>query len=142
MGQFAAHDLKTLFKRQLIWIDVFLQRRLMHQAAHRKVRQPQPIKLLPHQVWRLAAKHHPCATQVGLHLFERRLNLPALVIHLCKLPRSCDFRIQQTCHQPVQWLGLGVQAHEAAYGAVGAPEDTLFVTVICACMQAPRVPDL
>jgi hypothetical protein len=36
----------------------------MHQAAHRKVRQPQPIELLPDQIWRLAAKHYPCTPQV------------------------------------------------------------------------------
>jgi hypothetical protein len=52
----------------------------VHQSADGEVHPHQAIKLLPHQIRRLAAQHDPRAPQMSLKFVECVFYLPAVVI--------------------------------------------------------------
>ena len=88
-------------KRQAIRVGLGAQRHLVHETAHGKMREQQPIALLAHQFRRLAAEHDPRAAQVGLEFRQRRFDLPPLVLQRGEFRRRRPRRIEQGRHQAI-----------------------------------------
>jgi len=77
----------------------------MHKTTDSKVRQQQTIKLLPHQVRRLAAQHDFFPTQMRLQFPEGCFNLPSFVVQGGQLHRRRCIVIKNRCDQPVKRFG-------------------------------------
>jgi hypothetical protein len=84
-GESAAHDAYRVQEGEAVWILAPFEGGFVHQRADREVGQEQSVELLADEVRSLAAQHDAGATQVGLQLVERRLDLPALVVESGKL---------------------------------------------------------
>ena len=80
LGLGAAHQLYICGEgKTSVWLSVFCCS-LMHQPAHRIMRQHPAIELLPHQVGFFAAQYASLLQQVRLEFIKNRLHFPALVI--------------------------------------------------------------
>jgi hypothetical protein len=106
-GDFAPDDADGMQERELIGIDVRLERRLVHQTAHRKVGHHQSVELLPDQVWSFAAQDDLGATQVGFQFGQGRFDPPALVIEGGEFSGRRRHGVEQTGQQSIDGLGLG-----------------------------------
>lgn len=71
---FASQQLNVAGKGQLVVRHPMSSRPLVEQPAHRVVRQHPAVKLLPHQLGRLAAQHSSAPQQVSLQLVKNLLD--------------------------------------------------------------------
>src|SRR3954452_14789548 len=78
--QLAADDPHRVQKGEPVRVLIGPQRRLVHQPAHREMRQQQAPELLPNQFWALTAQHDLRPAQMRLQFGKGALNFPALVI--------------------------------------------------------------
>ena len=106
-GELSLDDANRVNEGKPVGIDVGFERRFVHHAANGEVGHHQPMKLLAHQLWSLAAQDDIGAAQARLQFRQRRLDFPALVIERGQFLGGRLLRIENGGDETIDRLGVG-----------------------------------